>query len=222
MNKTGKVILFVLAGVLAAVMLASAVALLVLEVRTEELKEDYAAMLADGKYQKPVSVEGVEVITQDVSCGYAVMEMFSNWSGHDVTEESLYKEYGKVVTSTGEAFAEEMNKHFPEYTTEIRKYQKDPELLAAVYEQLARGVPVPVEWAAKYGEEWTLHYSLVTGLDLIGDKVTVANPYGYVEEITVAEFLERTRYDAYEKMPMILKLGFAFGVFEKNTIFIIH
>ena len=222
MNKATKSILIALAGLLAAVMLASAAALLILEVRTEELKEDAAPMLADEKYQKAVSVEGVEVITQDVSCGYAVMEMFSKWSGHDVTEKSLYEEYGRVVTSTGEAFAEEMNKHFPEYTTEIRKYQKDTELLKAVYEQLARGVPVPVEWAAKSGEEWTLHYSLVTGMDLPGDKVTVANPYGYVEEITVTEFLERTRYDAYEKMPLILKLGFAFGVFEKNTVFVIH
>ena len=222
MKKTGRIILIALAGVLAAAMLASAIALLVLEVRTEGLKEDVAALLADEKYQKPVAVEGVEVITQDVSCGYAVMEMFSKWSGHDVTEKSLYEEYGRVVTSTGEAFAEEMNKHFPEYKTEIRKYQKDTELLQAVYEQLARGVPVPVEWAAKYGEEWTLHYSLVTGMDLPGDKVTVANPYGYVEEIKVAEFLERTRFDAYEKMPLILKLGFAFGVFEKNTVFVIH
>jgi len=81
-------------------------------------------------------------------------------------------------------------------------------------------VPVPVEWAAKFGGEWTLHYSLVTGIDIPGDKVTVANPYGYVEEISLDEFLNRTRFDAYENMPLFLKLGFAFGVFEKNTVFV--
>ncbi len=33
------------------------------------------------------------------------------------------------------------------------------------------------------------------------------------------EFLDRTRFDAFQKMPLFLKLGFAFGVFEKNTVF---
>ena len=63
-------------------------------------------------------------------------------------------------------------------------------------------------------------YSLVTGLDIPGGKVTVANPYGYMEELTLDEFLKRTRFDAYENMPLFLKLDFAFGVFEKNTVFV--
>ena len=65
-----------------------------------------------------------------------------------------------------------------------------------------------------------MHYSLVTGLDIPGNKVTIANPYGYVEEISLDEFLDRTRFDAYEDMPLFLKLGFAFGIFEKNTVFV--
>ena len=73
--------------------------------------------------------------------------------------------------------------------------------------------------AAKYGDEWTLHYSLITGMDIPNDRITVANPYGYTEEITVGEFLDRTSFAAYEKMPLFLKLGFAFGIFEKNAIF---
>ena len=52
-----------------------------------------------------------------------------------------------------------------------------------------------------------------------GDKITVANPYGYCEEISVAELLDRTSFEAYEDMPLFLKLGFAFGIFEKNTLF---
>ena len=56
-------------------------------------------------------------------------------------------------------------------------------------------------------------------MDIPNDKVTVANPYGYMEEVSVAEFLERTSFEAYEHMPLFLKLGFAFGFFEKNTVF---
>ena len=197
----------------------AAVALGILQIRTNRMMDDYSSVYENEKYQTPVMIDGVNVIKQDVSCGYAVLEMFSSWSGHSVTEKSLYDQYGKVVTSTGNAFCREMNKQFPEYTTTICKYLKNTELIDAVYENLSNGIPVPFEWAALYGDDWTLHYSLIIGADIPADKITVANPYGYYEELTVAELLNRTSFEAYEKMPLFLRLGFAFGIFEENTIF---
>ena len=205
--------------VIVLLILVCAAALLRIHAKTTAIQNDYSAVFHDEKYQRPVRVEGVEVITQDVSCGYAVLEMFSRWNGGDLTEEDLYAEYGKVVTSTGKAFCKEMNKRFPGYTTTMRSYLTNTELLDTVYACLAEGKPVPVEWAALYGDDWTLHYSLIVGMDIPNDTVTVANPYGYMEEVSVAEFLERTSFEAYEHMPLFLKLGFAFGFFEKNTVF---
>ena len=217
-KKTKKplIIVLVIAGCL---VLSVFVALGILQIRTNAILDDYSSVYGNEKYQTPVLIDGVNVIKQDVSCGYAVIEMFSSWSGHSVTEKSLYDQYGKVVTSTGNAFCKEMNKQFPEYTTTICKYLKNTELIDTVYESLSDGIPVPFEWAALYGDEWTLHYSLIVGADIPADKITVANPYGYFEEITVAELLDRTSFEAYEKMPLFLKFGFAFGIFEKNTVF---
>ena len=79
--------------------------------------------------------------------------------------------------------------------------------------------PVAIEWAAKYEDEWTLHFSLVTSIDIKNDNVTVYNPYGYIENIKVDEFISRTTFEAYKNMPLFLNFGFAFGAFEKNTIF---
>lgn len=212
--------------VLVAVVLVLAlivVGLLVrLNVRTNAILDDYSSVYQDEKYSVPVYVDGIDVIKQDVSCGYAVIEMFSGWCGKDITEESLYSEYGKVVTSTGKSFCEEMNKQFPEYTTTIHKYMKNTELIDAVYTNLANGVPVPFEWAALYGDVWTLHYSLIVGMDIPGDKVTIANPYGYYEELSLSEFLDRTSFEAYEGMPWFLRMGFAVGIFEKNTVFTVE
>ena len=209
-----------IAAILVVLVCAAAISLALLQGRTDALHDDYSGMLVNPRYNTPVQVEGVQPITQDVSCGYAVIEMFSTWDGGDITEESLYDEYGKVVTSTGQSFCDEMNKQFPDYRTTMRKYLADSELLDAVYESLAAGIPVPFEWAAKYGDEWTLHYSLVTGMDIPGNKVTVANPYGYVEELSLDEFFSRTSFEAYEDMPPFLKLGFAFNIFEENTVFV--
>jgi len=208
----------ILAFIGALIVLAIA-AIGILQIRTHIILDDYSSVYENEKYKTPIMIDGVDVIRQDVSCGYAVLEMFSSWSGHSVTEKSLYDQYGKVITSTGKAFCKEMNKQFPEYTTTICKYLKNTELIDAIYENLSDGIPVPFEWAALYGDEWTLHYSLIIGADIPADKITVANPYGYYEELTVAELLNRTSFEAYEKMPLFLKLGFAFGIFEKNTVF---
>ena len=217
-KKSKKPVIVILA--LAGIIIVSVVAaFVILHIRTNAISDDYSSVYGNEKYQTPVMIDGVNVIKQDVSCGYAVIEMFSSWSGHSVTEKSLYDQYGKVVTSTGNAFCKEMNKQFPEYTTTICKYLKNTELIDAVYESLSDGIPVPFEWAALYGDEWTLHYSLIIGADIPADKITVANPYGYFEEITVADLLDRTSFEAYEKMPLFLKFGFAFGIFEKNTVF---
>ena len=217
--KRTKTVLKIIVIIFAVMIGITVAALIRLQVRTNTIMDDYSAVFDEEKYQTPVYIEGVDVITQDVSCGYAVIEMFSAWDGGDVTEESLYQEYGKVVTSTGQSFCDEMNKQFPAYQTTIHKWLKNTELIDLLYDDLSDGIPVPIEWAALYGEEWTLHYSLVTGIDIPNDNVRVANPYGYEENLTVDEFLRRTSFEAYEKMPFFLKLGFAFGIFEKNTIF---
>lgn len=218
-HKRRKKIVSVILFFAGSLIVLAAVALGILQIRTNRMMDDYSSVYENEKYQTPVMIDGVNVIKQDVSCGYAVLEMFSSWSGHSVTEKSLYDQYGKVVTSTGNAFCREMNKQFPEYTTTICKYLKNTELIDAVYENLSNGIPVPFEWAALYGDDWTLHYSLIIGADIPANKITVANPYGYYEELTVAELLNRTSFEAYEKMPLFLRLGFAFGIFEKNTIF---
>ena len=217
-----KVVLKLLIFLVALILLFLIGALVRINIKTKAIQDDFTSVYTDDKYHVPVYVDGVEVITQDISCGYAVIEMFSAWNGGDITEEALYNQYGKVITSNGDSFCEEMNKQFPQYKTTMHKYLTNTELIDTVYDNLSDGIPVPFEWAALCDDEWTLHYSLVTGMDVINDKVTVANPYGYNEEISLNEFLARTRYEAYDNMPLFLKLGFASGIFEKNTVFTVE
>ena len=220
-NKLRKIFtaLFAIIGILLMILVICAVKL---KIKTKAISNDYTGIYQDEKYSTPVFIDGIQVITQDVSCGYAVIEMISTWSGHNITEESLYSEYGKVVTSTGKAFCSEMNNQFPEYKTTMHKYLENTELLDIVYKSLEKGKPVPFEWAAQFEDEWTLHYSLITGMDVPANKMYIANPYGYQEAISIEEFLSRTSYESYDPMPLFLKLGFATGIFEKNTVFIME
>ena len=198
------------------------VALIRLQVRTNRLSDDYQYLYQNESFAKVVSVPNMPIVKQDISCGYAVLEMVAHWDGKDITEESLYQNYEKVVTSTGKSFEEEMNKQFPTYETTMYKYETNSKMLEKIYGSLNKGIPVPFEWAAKIEGKWTLHYSLITRLDFKSDEITIYNPYGFKEVLSIESFLERTSFDAYENMPIFLKLGFMFDVFEKNTIFIME
>ena len=195
----------------------------ILKLKTNNMLDDYSGIYTNEKYNESFYIDNINLFEQDVSCGYAVIEMFAKWNNdQSITEKSLYDKYGKVVTSTGKSFEEEMNKQFPKYRTIMYKYLKSTVLIDKVYESLSNEIPVPFEWSAKYKDEWTLHYSLIIGIDIPKNVITITNPYGYIEEITIEEFINRTSFESYENMPIFLKLGFAFGIFEKNTIFIVE
>ena len=51
---------------------------------------DIAALVADSAYKEPVSVSGVNVFTQKISCGYAVLQMLGGFAGKSITEEALF------------------------------------------------------------------------------------------------------------------------------------
>ncbi|MBP5512348.1 hypothetical protein J6X90_03100 [Candidatus Saccharibacteria bacterium] len=221
MNKILKRILIGFGAVVILLVCTIIFALIKLNIKTMHLADDYSSITHDPKYHEAVSVENVKLVKQNISCGYAVIEMFAKWAGkEDITEQSLYDIYNTVVTSTGDSFEKEMNKQFPEYKTTMYRYLKNSELLDKVYTSLAQNIPVPFEWAAKNEDEWTLHYSLITAMDAPNDLIVIQNPYGYEERITIKEFLNRTSFEAYENMPLFIKLGFAFDIFDKNTVFI--
>lgn len=187
MKKSVKILIVAICSIIIVVGVILAIAFSVLAIKTKNIDNDFSAIYTNEKYNNAIQIDGINVIKQEISCGYAVIEMFSRWDGGNITEESLFNQYGKVVTSTGKSFCNEFNKQFPDYNTKIYKWLKNTELIDKVYESLNNGIPVPCEWAAKFNDEWTLHYSLIIGLDIQNDKVSIANPYGYIETLSIRD-----------------------------------
>ena len=192
----------------------------VLGIKTNNIKTDYSYLKEDSIYATKVEVTGVELVTQHISCGYATIEMLSSFYGKRVTEDELSnKNNGSVSTSSSSGFRKEINESISSKSFVEESYLKNDILLKSIHDSLSLNNPVAIEWAAKYENEWTLHFSVVGGLDLKNDNVTIYNPYGYIENITLDEFINRTSFQAYENMPLFLNFGFAFGAFHKNTVF---
>lgn len=187
------------------------------------VNDDINAISTNADYSVAVSVDGVGVMEQKVSCGYAVIELMSEWAGRTVTEQQMLDDNGKVTTSFDRGFLKEINQRIPQYTAKIQKNLKNSQFIEMAYGSLSKGVPVPFTFASLTSDktQWTLHYSIITGIDVPSDIVTVSNVYGYEETYTLEDFLKATRFDSYENMPFYLKLAFDFGVFHKNTLFMI-
>ena len=186
------------------------------------------------KYKNPANINYVPLIKQKINCGYACIEMLSEYLGGNgaLTEESLFEgNNGKITTVTSNGLYAEIKKQFPEHKVTHYKNLKNSELINRIYESVSNGMPVIFSFASvdmsldettDAPSDWTLNYGIVSGIDLPNDEITVINPYGYVETYSMNDFLRATRFESYEEMEFYLKLGFAVGMYSKNTIYILE
>jgi hypothetical protein len=191
--------------------------------------DDYSEVLQDSSnFSGYVEVTtgntiNVPVITQKISCGYAIIEMLSKWQGGEITEDKLSDQNnGEISTAMGSGFLNEMTRQFPGWKVTRCVNQTNADMLKMIYNSLDNEFPVPVEFAAKdTSDNWTLHFGLVTAMELKENKIVVQNPYGYKETYTPQRFIAATRYEIYENMEWYFKAGFNMGIFNKNTFYII-
>ena len=221
MTKKKKIVLGITIGVSSALVLAVLIPFMILGIRSASIKKSYAYLKDDPTYSDKQEVTGIELVKQEVSCGYATIEMMSTFYGNKVSEKELSdRNKGAITTSSSDGFLKELKKSIPDQKFVKHSYLNNDVLLKEIVIALSDNRPVALEWAAKYEDkEWTLHFSLISSIDIKNDNITIYNPYGYIEDLSIDEFISRTTFDAYKNIPLFLNFGFAFGAFEKNTIF---
>ena len=212
-----RIILIICLSFVALLTLGVAIPFSIYGIRSAAIDNSYSYLLKENKLtDKKIDVP---LVKQDISCGYAIIEMLSTFYGNTVTEEQLSdKNKGAISTSTTSGFVEEINRTIENANYAAKEYLENDDLLVTINKSLLNDKPVAVEWAAKLDDEWTLHWSIVTGMDQ--EHVYINNPYGYKEEISFEEFISRTTFKAFENMHLGYHFGFAFGLFSKNTIIV--
>ena len=219
-RRTRRIVASIISGFFFVIALAIVVPFGILGIRTHNLDKDYVYLKTDANYSKKVEVNGVCLKTQKISCGYASIEMLSDYYGNRVSEDELdVKNNGAVSTASTAGFLKEINESIPSKEFVKKTYLTNDDYLKEIHDSLSKNNPVAIEWAAKYEDEWTLHFSVVVAMDLANDNITIHNPYGYVEDIDSEEFISRTTFKAYKNLPLFLNFGFAFGAFDKNALF---
>lgn len=189
-------------------------------IKTSVLNNSYKYLAEMEEYKEKQFVDEVKLVKQEISCGYATIEMLSSYYGEKITEEELSsKNDGAITTSTTSGFLKEVNKSISTKEFCVKKNLKNDVFLKYTYESLKNNNPVAFEWAAKHENEWTLHFSIITSLDIRNNEVNVNNPYGYIETLTIDDLLYRTSMRAFGAMNFFMSYPFTFGLFDKNTIF---
>lgn len=217
MSKKKKIILIVSLSFIASILLAVLIPFTVLGIRSSVIDNSYNYLIKENKINsKKIDVP---LVKQDISCGYAIIEMLSTYYGSPIKEKELYEQNNEAITTaTTDGFVKEINKRIDATNYVSKEYLKNDELLLTINKSLSIDKPVAIEWAAKFNDEWTLHWSVVTGMDQ--EYIYINNPYGYKEEISYDEFISRTTFKAFKNMHLGYQFGFAFGLFSKNTIIV--
>ena len=217
--KKKKIIIISVSALVGAIAIALIIPFTILGIRTASLSSDYSYLKTDASYNDKLEITGVNLKKQDLSCGYAVIEMMSEYYGNKVDEVELGKRNdGAITTQSSNGFLKEVNKTITTKSFIKNSYLKNDELLKEIHDSIKNNNPVAIEWAAKYEGSWTLHFSLITGTDYQNDNITIYNPYGYIENLNLNEFIDRASFKAY-KNKGFMNFGFSYGAFEKNTIF---
>ena len=125
MKKKAKVIIGITCGLVGALVLAVTIPFTILGIRTANLEKDYSYLKTDTNYANKVEVEGLELVTQHVSCGYASIEMISSYYCKKVTEDELDARNGAVSTASSKGFQDEISKCIPDKEFKMSSYSSE-------------------------------------------------------------------------------------------------
>ena len=100
-----KIIILSTISIVVIILIGLSVPFLALSVKTNRIDNDYVYLKEKEEYSIKQEVEGVELVTQHISCGYATIEMLSSFYGDEVSEDDLdSKNKGKISTSSSNGF----------------------------------------------------------------------------------------------------------------------
>ena len=110
MKKKPKIIVICITSFLFLLVLALVIPFSIMGIKTSKMNKDYTYLKSDTTYAQKVEVAGLNLVTQHISCGYATIEMLSEYYGNKVSEDDLdAKNKGAVSTSSTDGFLKEIN-----------------------------------------------------------------------------------------------------------------
>ena len=172
-----------------------------------------------------IELDGISVKKQPdaTTCGITTVTVMSNYySNTDNEVGDLLEKYGsKGNTDTAELLQKEM----PGREVIFKSNVTDDAMIRDIHASLNRGNPVVVYFGAPnpFNEPYyDSHGSVVYGINLDGKTITIANSYGYSEEITLIDFMNRMSYTERDKYTSAQRFIWKFIAVNINTYILVE
>jgi len=170
----------------------------------------------------------IKTQSNEYTCGITSITMVNAYLNEDYTVEELIDKYDLSLKGgmTSSDFRDQLNTILGDgYGVRVYENISNSSVLDYINCQLGQGLPVPVFYVAPnpYNKpKYDIHSSVVIGINCENETVQVANPYGYVEDLTLTIFLNRMNLLAGDLLPFMQTINIRLGIVKPNTIFLIN
>lgn len=216
--------------VIAVVLLFVIIVIFYNTMNDKRLQDNVSSISHSPDYSAPLKLDRFPIYKQpnSWSCGPTTIRMVLAYlSEHRSNKQSMDE---SILTNRNsgmlpKTFEKYLRTFLKGYDVEFRNNIPDSELLKTIYGQLKKGLPVPIYFSTV--NDWDkpnydTHYSAVIGINFEKKEVTIANAYGYEEEVRLNDFLGSLKYSNYKNRPLSFQLATMAGIIKKNNIYIIE
>jgi hypothetical protein len=160
------------------------------------------------------------------TCGITSVTIMSNYFNNTDYE---VKDLIKRRNANGGASFDDMKKwlqlEMPEKNVVLKSKVSNEEMLRNIHASLDNNNPVLISFGAPnpYNKPfYDFHASVVYGINLDKEKITIANAYGFIEEISLVIFLNRMSFTEIDKYPLIQQTVLMRNEMDKNVYFLVN
>ena len=174
---------------------------------------------------RAIELDGITIKAQpdSTTCGITTVAVISNYyNDTDFEANDLVAKHGSKGTSD---MAELLGKELPGKTIASKSNVTNEEMIRDIHASLKNNNPVAIYFGAPnpFNEPYyDSHGSVVCGIDLENESITIGNSYGYREEISLVDFLNRMSYAERDRYTSAQRFVWKFTQVNKNQYFLVE
>jgi len=176
---------------------------------------------------KVIELDNISIKTQPnaYTCGMTTVTVVSNYFNNaDYEVNDLIKKYNASNGSNDNDMKKWLQGELPGRIIVHESNGTNENMIKNIHSSLDNNNPVVIFFGAPnpYNEPYyDFHASLIYGINLDNETMTIANSYGYREEISLADFLNRMQYTEINKYPSVQQFQIKRNRQDRNAYFLI-
>lgn len=195
----------------------------------KKIQDDYQHVL-NSHEGEAFELEEFPILKQKYvsSCSIAMICSVKGYYGEIIDEDTFMENHNIHIDKTGMSpkdVQHHLQQSFNDSSVEMKENINDSEVLRIIINQLEKGIPIPIFYSTVDITNMTrfgTHYSTVIGINIDKKLIKIANVYGYVQELSIEEFLQYLKHSSKEmKTNNIIKFAKGLGVIKNNTLYVI-